>query len=175
METYLSETHHITGSNSHFFHDEVSNIRSELNLHRTQGPLINLFAIHNSNLSTFHEVIQEVVKKIITTSPVRNCNLHPLVNLSISDGEFPQTCMQSLISPVLKKPSLDPEALSNYQPISNLSFINRLFEMFGFFGTVLKWFRSYLTGRKSRINIFKVRSEPQEYQKGVPQALSWAL
>ena len=44
-----------------------------------------------------------------------------IVNLSITTGTFPSTLKSSIISPLLKKPTLNKEDLSNYCPIANLS------------------------------------------------------
>ena len=52
-----------------------------------------------------------------------------IVNLSITTGTFPSTLESSIISPLLKKPSLKKEDLSNYHPIANLSFISKLTKM----------------------------------------------
>src|SRR6218665_409424 len=51
-----------------------------------------------------------------------------IINLSLSTGSFPILFKHSLITPLLKKPSLDKEILSNYRPVSNLSFISKLTE-----------------------------------------------
>ena len=34
----------------------------------------------------------------------------------------------AMVTPILKKPSLDPYDLSNYRPVSNLSFISKIIE-----------------------------------------------
>src|SRR5208282_4334764 len=49
-------------------------------------------------------------------------------NLSLSTGEFSSQFKQAIVTPLLNKPSLDRESLSNYQPISNLSFVSKLTE-----------------------------------------------
>jgi len=51
-----------------------------------------------------------------------------IVNLSLATGVFPSHFKQALITPLIKKPSLDRESLSNYRPISNLSFLSKLTE-----------------------------------------------
>jgi hypothetical protein len=51
-----------------------------------------------------------------------------IVNLSFSSGVFPQTMKLALITPLLKKNDLDPDVLSNYRPVSNLSFLSKLLE-----------------------------------------------
>ena len=44
-----------------------------------------------------------------------------IVNHSLISGQFHPTLKESIISLLLKKPTLDKEELSNYRPISNLS------------------------------------------------------
>jgi len=44
-----------------------------------------------------------------------------LVNMSLGEGTFPHQMKTALVTTVLKKPSLDPELLSNYRPISNIT------------------------------------------------------
>ena len=35
---------------------------------------------------------------------------------------------EALVTPLLKKASLDPEVLKNYRPVSNLSFVSKIIE-----------------------------------------------
>ena len=51
-----------------------------------------------------------------------------IVNLSLSSGQFHPILKESVISPLLKKPTLDKDQLSNYRPISNLSLISKIIE-----------------------------------------------
>ena len=51
-----------------------------------------------------------------------------IVNLSLLTGTFSPLLKSSLVSPLLKKPSLNKDDLSNYRPIANLSFISKLIE-----------------------------------------------
>jgi len=51
-----------------------------------------------------------------------------IVNLSLTTGQFHPTLKESIISPLLKKPTLDKEELSSYRPISNLSLISKIRE-----------------------------------------------
>jgi len=51
-----------------------------------------------------------------------------IVNLSLTTGQFHPTLKESIISPLLKKPTLNKEELSSYRPISNLSLISKLIE-----------------------------------------------
>jgi len=50
------------------------------------------------------------------------------VNLSLSSGHFHPLFKQSVVSPLLKKSTLDNEQLSNYRPISTLSLIFKIIE-----------------------------------------------
>src|SRR6218665_802905 len=63
-----------------------------------------------------------------------------IVNLSLSTGSFPLLFKHSLVTPLLKKPLFDKEILSNYRPVSNLSFISKLTER-----VVLSRINDYLT------------------------------
>ena len=53
-------------------------------------------------------------------------HLRNIVNLSLTTGQFHPTLKESIISPLLKKPTLDKEELSSYQLISNLSLISKI-------------------------------------------------
>jgi hypothetical protein len=53
-----------------------------------------------------------------------------LINLSLSSGVFPDSMKLASITPLLKKASLNPEELSNFRPVSGLSFcLNFLSEL----------------------------------------------
>jgi len=49
-------------------------------------------------------------------------------NVSMRFGSFPTSQKTAIVVPALKKPSLDPLDMSNYRPISNLSFVSKLLE-----------------------------------------------
>ena len=51
-----------------------------------------------------------------------------IVNLSLESAVFPSCFKSALVTPLLKKPSLDAEILKNYRPVSNLSFISKIIE-----------------------------------------------
>ena len=51
-----------------------------------------------------------------------------IVNLSLSCGHFSEEWKQALVTPILKKPGLDPTQLHNLRPVSNLDFISKLTE-----------------------------------------------
>ena len=51
-----------------------------------------------------------------------------IVNLSLSCGHFSDEWKEALVTPILKKPGLDPTQLNNLRPVSNLHFISTLTE-----------------------------------------------
>src|SRR6266536_2277446 len=61
-------------------------------------------------------------------SDILSTSLSSLINLSLADGIFPDSFKHAVVSPLLKKPNLPHDSLSNYHPISNLSFISKLLE-----------------------------------------------
>ena len=99
----------------------------------------------SDRLSCFEALPIEAVKRIILSSPSTSCCLDPLptsllkkilptlltqltsiVNFSLSSGRFPSAWKHALISPLLKKPSLDPNLLAHYRPIAFLPFVSKL-------------------------------------------------
>ena len=48
--------------------------------------------------------------------------------MSLSTGIFPAALKHAIISPIIKKPSLDPNNLKNYCPVSNIKFLSKVIE-----------------------------------------------
>ena len=131
-----------------FFKDKIDKIR------RTFNDLDNDKAFefdkkyNGEPLRSFIPVSEEKMKQILLSSKPKSCNLDPIpshivkecadeltplicriVNLSLETATFPQKYKHAIVTPLLKKPSLDTE-LKNYRPVSNLSFISKLIEEF---------------------------------------------
>ena len=51
-----------------------------------------------------------------------------VINCSFTSAVFPKYMGRALITPVLKKPSLDSNDFSNYRPVSNINFISKIIE-----------------------------------------------
>ncbi|MEE4247325.1 MAG: reverse transcriptase family protein, partial [Kangiellaceae bacterium] len=102
---------------------------------------------HGTPLENFCPVTLDHLVRLIRSSSNKQCSLDPLptnllklvipevcpfilhvINTSLSTGRFPRSFKTALVSPQLKKPSLNPEELSNYRPISNLSFLSKTLE-----------------------------------------------
>ena len=60
--------------------------------------------------------------------PLIDSTLLNTINLSLSPGYVPQSFKISVIKPLLKERTLDPEVLANYRPISNLPFLSKILE-----------------------------------------------
>ena len=66
-----------------------------------------------------------------------------IYNDSLASGTFPSHCKDSLVIPLLKKPSLHCNNLKNYRPVSNLSFISKVLERI-----VYSQFLNHITANK---------------------------
>ena len=106
----------------------------------------NLLSQSSDSYCDFDPVLTTVLKKISNAISPTNLSI---VNLSITTGTFPSTLKSSIISPLLKKHSLNKEDLSNYHLIANLSFISKLTEKY-----VKKCFLEHLTSN-SLLNHFQ--------------------
>ena len=51
-----------------------------------------------------------------------------VINSSLKAGHVPSALKTAVIRPLLKKPTLDPDILDNYRPISNLPFLATVLE-----------------------------------------------
>ena len=51
-----------------------------------------------------------------------------LINKCITRNNFPRSLKHSIITPIIKKTSLDYSIPNNYRPISNLSLLSKIFE-----------------------------------------------
>jgi len=54
--------------------------------------------------------------------------LTAMVNASLREGRLPAAQKHAIITPVLKKSSLDHGDLKNYRPVSNLTFVSQIVE-----------------------------------------------
>ena len=95
----------------------------------------------------FRAVDSNTVKTIVMKSAPKSCSLDPipsdllqqhiddiidvmtnLINASLRDGVVPPAFKTAAITPLIKKPSLDPNNLKNFRPVSNLPFISKILE-----------------------------------------------
>lgn len=133
-----------------YFSDKITKIRN----HTAADPgYLSSDTSHDEILnecisfSNFKELTDADVEKIIRDLPNKHCSLDPVpsnlfkqcmicllpyvkhvLNSSLLNGVFPNCYKQALIKPKLKGQSLDKDILSNYRPLSNLSFMSKALE-----------------------------------------------
>ena len=100
-----------------------------------------------SKFEQFQDITVDDAVKLLQQAANKNCRLDPvptwiiktfavdlapfvalLVNTSTRSGLFPSSQKCAIVTPILKKASLDAYDLSNYRPVSNLSFISKILE-----------------------------------------------
>lgn len=54
--------------------------------------------------------------------------LHDIANMSLESSIFPHSLRWAVVTPLLKKASLNHEVLRNYRPISNLNVVSKIVE-----------------------------------------------
>jgi hypothetical protein len=98
-------------------------------------------------LEHFSYVSEEEVRKIIAKLPNKTSSIDPMptwllkrsidillpvitsiINNSFRLGSFPRVLRQAVITPLIKKPTLDPNVFKNYRPVSNLPTLGKIIE-----------------------------------------------
>ena len=130
------------------FSDKITSIRQRVNQPSDAQPTRP--AIDNEcghTLSEFSPATTAATYRLVQTCPSKHCSLDILptsllkanvnviaptltriINLSLESATVPADMESSLITPVLKKTSLDSNEFMHYRPISNLSFMSKLLE-----------------------------------------------
>jgi len=139
----LQELTHTADQFSDFLVKKVEDIRAytaNAQLHVfNASPHINLSQVNNITCEQIPSVIMKSLCKHSQLDPLptrllKRCvsQLAPfltvLINSSLSQGMVPECMKVAIVTPLLKKPSLDTTDINNYRPVSNLSFISKLLE-----------------------------------------------
>ena len=132
-----------------FFTDKINGIKSQFDTNGNESSIFNVLdnADLNCKLTNFSPTTEEELSSLIVKCASKSCSLDPvpsalrpsclsvmlpvitkIVNLSIETCEVPATLKTAVLSPLLKKPSLDHEMLANFRPVSNLKFISKVIE-----------------------------------------------
>ena len=130
-----------------FFSDKIHKLHTSLLSHHSCTSPHHPPPFTPPSFSSFKTVTADEVSKLLSQSPDTNCDLDPIptsllkqcshiflptltkiINLSISTGVFPDQFKSCSVHPHLNKSSLDKENLTNYRPISHLSFLSKLTE-----------------------------------------------
>ena len=130
---------------SSFFINKISIIRSSF----PSGSCSNVLNPPNTRevLHNLTRVTDAEVRRLVLSAPCKSSDLDPIptslvkdcidilvspivskVNSSLSEGCFPSHFKSALVSPLLKKPTLNRDDMKNYWPVSNLSFLSKLLE-----------------------------------------------
>ena len=142
--------HDVTGSTSRsaddfaaFFAKKIDDIRND-----TAGLPPPVISRAPSSLTSFHQYTEAEVRRIVMKSPIKSCSLDPaptfflhefidlllpyatriIVNASPAQGRLPLSQRHAIATPLLKKPGQDGSDMSNYRPVSNLSFMSEVVE-----------------------------------------------
>lgn len=132
---------------SDFFIEKVVKIRQTIHTNEPSGEDDHQPSDVTTCLAEFNLVTTDDIVKLVSSSPCKSCTLDPLptplvksaidllkpvitaiINRSLIDGIFPESYKEALVTPILKKPSLDQDLLKNYRPVSNLTFISKILE-----------------------------------------------
>ena len=129
-----------------FFSEKIHKLRSSILSGTTPSSPHLPPAFKPPKLSFFHPATIAEVSALLSRSPDTSCDLDPIptsllkqcisvlptitniINLSLSTGVFPDQFKNCSVHPILKKNNLDKENLSNYRPISHLSYLSKLTE-----------------------------------------------
>ncbi|XP_072039764.1 uncharacterized protein [Amphiura filiformis] len=121
------------------------------NLHNLSDDMKGVESIESHDVTELHELKPATLEEIDRTLKKcsnKSCLLDPIptwllkdhstlfipilaeiVNVSFNTGIFPDSLKDAIITPVIKKQSMDPNILKNYRPISNIKVVAKVAEM----------------------------------------------
>ena len=126
-----------------FFQAKVKRIQENLVSNADYVPPDECTCAVGAKLDIFLPATEDEVTLLVAKSPSKWCSLDTvptwmlkallpsitnLVNESMSTGIVPTKMKAALVTPLLKKPSLEKNVMENFRPVSNLSFISKLTE-----------------------------------------------
>ena len=138
---------------SDFFITKVNTIQQEFTqyTHDTtkvvMTPMSDDVKFRGVAMSCFEPVTESDVERLVSNAPAKSCELDPIptwllklcscellpiitnvINASLVTSVVPAVFKCAIVKPVLKKSTLDSDALHNYRPVSNLPFVSKLVE-----------------------------------------------
>ncbi len=127
-----------------FFTNKTKTISDQFLTPQTNN---NFITTNTQSLTSFSPLSETEVSKLILSNHPTTCPLDPIpthllqaisssvipafthiINTSLHTGTFPTAFKQARVSPLLKKPALNPALLENYRPVSLLPFIAKTLE-----------------------------------------------
>jgi len=146
---YTDSMKHLCDRFSSFFTDKIVRIRDKINSNKDVDvpTLVSAEPVPVPEICDFKLVDDDELRKIICRSPNKQCTFDPLptwlvkqnlnilmpvftsiVNTSLSKGTFPTALKEAVVTPLLKKPTMDKDTLKNYRPVSNIAFLSKIIE-----------------------------------------------
>ncbi|PIK34017.1 putative RNA-directed DNA polymerase from mobile element jockey-like [Apostichopus japonicus] len=119
----------------------------------------------NSKSSALEPMPTQLVKLCL---PELVDDLVNIANTSFEAGTVPRRHKRAIVRPLLKKPGLDPDVLSNYRPVSNLLFehkflenmcFNQIDEYFNQFSLYSKFQSAYRRNHSTETALLRVRND----------------
>lgn len=138
-----------------YFTSKIGKIRSEITDEtktQRQRPKDKESQVKNEDhqpnvLGSFRDLSKGELKQMVLKLSNKFCCLDPIptfllkdcinelspillyiMNESLKTGVFPETMKSAVVKPTIKKANADPDILSNYRPVSNLSTVSKLLE-----------------------------------------------
>ena len=167
-----------------YFHNKILSIRTNRSSSHTP-PASSPTSVSLSHFSqiTFTDLIS-IIKSVSSSScsldliPPKILNdlssffyliILNLINLSLATSKFPTSFKSSIVTPIPKKPFLDPSIISNYRPISNLFFLSKILEKAVYFQLSNFLLSNNLLPPTQSVSINNSSSSPLSVSSGVPQ------
>ena len=120
-----------------YFHNKILSIRTNRSSHTPPAPSPASVSLSHFSPITFTDLMS-IIKSESSFSCSRDLKdfsffffyriILKLINLSLATSKFPTSFKSSIVTPILKKPSLDPSIISNYRLFTNLSFLSKILE-----------------------------------------------
>ncbi len=127
-----------------FFINKIKTISAQFS---TPQSVMHILPANIHSFTSFSSLSEAEVSKLILSNHPTTCPLDPIpshllqaispavvpalthiINTSLHTGVFPSAFRQARITPLLKKPTLNPSLLENYRPVSLLPFIAKTLE-----------------------------------------------
>ena len=144
----IDDSEELADKMAEFFTGKVEKIRDELRTIQTEAEESRIDSEEQvPMLTTFPPITADELKEIIMKAATKSCQLDPLptnitkecidfllpallkiINTSLASSTVPMSFKKALVTPLIKKPSLDRDVLKNYRPVSNLPFLSKILE-----------------------------------------------
>ncbi len=124
-----------------FFINKIKTISAQFSTPQT---VKHILPANIHSFTSFSSLSEAEVSKLILSNHPTSCPLDPipshllqaispavvpaLIHISLHTGVFPSAFRQARITPLLKKPTLNPSLLEDYRPVSLLPFIAKTLE-----------------------------------------------